>query len=229
MIEKKENYPHAVIILSDVTEYEKENKKIIEEINRQLFLKKNEIADFDVEKYAVSFERKIVFEIDKIIKLEGMFTTNFFYQEKVLYTDPDFEINEIYVKDPTTGEMNDIGIVLSNIQKEAEKSKKEIKYSDNGINIIEDFRKFLKGDFIQYFNEWKKTKFNTYRFKKNGFIIEMIPFEDKNLVDDFLVTSEIDYSFLEKCKYKYSLEEIEEYEILENKSLNEIKKLIKEI
>lgn len=212
-------------------------QKMLNKVKEKILEKKQEEGgkNFDPDDYNVPIERRLIFNIDSMIRLEGVVKLKVgLDKRKLRCVVPEFY--EIFVVNPVTGTLDNIDVTISSIESELIERKIDFKYTDkdyeNGgeyltdINILEDFRKFVYENdedykmldldtgethittpFLYLLSTLAGLYCDTIIFNKNGDIVESFVLDDGEGIEVELRSS-VDYSFLPHARSQYSLDEI---------------------
>lgn len=212
-------------------------QKMLNKVKEKILEKKQEEGgkNFDPDDYNVPIERRLIFNIDSMIRLEGVVKLKVgLDKRKLRCVVPEFY--EIFVVNPVTGTLDNIDVTISSIESELIERKIDFKYTDkdyeNGgecltdINILEDFRKFvyendedykmldldtgethITTSFLYLLSTLAGLYCDTIIFNKNGDIVEAFVLDEGEGIEVELRSS-VDYSFLPHARSQYSLDEI---------------------
>lgn len=229
--------------------------KMLNIVKEKVLKKKMEEGekDFDPDDYNVPIERRLIFNIDSMIRLEGVVKIKVGFDKKKLRCEvPEFY--EIFVVNPVTGSLDNIDLTIDSIKNELIERKIDFRYTDKDyesdteylteINILDDFKKFIYETDENYsMNDLdtgeihKTTPFlyllstlaplycDTIVFNKNGDMVEAFVKNEGGGIEVQL-SSNVDYEFLPYARSRYSLDEIFEFGLLTRAAFTKLLKLL---
>ena len=236
-MEKKTNL--VAYTSMDLEKYEKLLKEQQKNYENKLWEIKNEVGKgFKAEDYSSKIERKIIFNIDGLIHIEGKIESSIRFLDKKLFTEI-HEFEKIFVANPFYNEeFQNIDVILQKMEQELQDKKINFYYSDSDndslkINILESFKEFLytpiKDDpewqlinfktgklepcslFLGMMDKFGKIKCNTIVFNKNGWQTEVLAYWDKGEIE---FNSWNDLTGLNEVKYTPDFKDIFERGLL---------------
>lgn len=219
------------------------NEELVKEVKKGIIgIKK--IVEGEGEKFnpleaIFPITKKVIFNIDNILKLEGYFEVNYkFNKEKeLLYVGPT-EFSEVNVKNPLTNEFEGLDLVLYKLKKYFSDEKIDINYQDVDKeetpdlrrNILESFELFLEQAFDLLIKQVSVVSYDVLEVNKFGSTI-IISLAKSN-IETFMTTdfySTLNLNYLPETKYLYGLEDIEKLKLLPKDKIEFMKNIVEKV